>query len=113
MLDEETTTLDDDLSFWRLEELIESMELLLDPITSFQDDEEATEFEDDDASLELDFAELLDVSSIVVEDDEVCSEFEDEETSEFEDEETSEFEEEDTSTGVPEELLDFAVLDED
>ena len=88
-------------------ELDEDFAELLDPITSFQDDEEATEFEDDEDTFELllDFAELLDVSSIVVEDDEVCSE--------FEDEETSEFEEEDTSTGVPEELLDFAVLDED
>ena len=30
-LDEDITPLDDDLSFWKLEELIESIELLLDP----------------------------------------------------------------------------------
>ena len=50
MLDDESSALDEDSSFFMLEELIEFKELLLDPITSFQDDEEETTILDDECS---------------------------------------------------------------
>ena len=71
MLDEETTTLDDDLSFWRLEELIESMELLLDPITSFQDDEDSLTLDEDATLEELQMSLRLELSGVGVELDEL------------------------------------------
>ena len=38
---EDSTSEDDEISFWKLEELIESMRLLLDPIAPLQDDEDS------------------------------------------------------------------------
>ena len=70
-LEEETTTLDEDLSFWRLEELIESMELLLDPITSFQDDEDSLTLDEDATLEELQMSLRLELSGVGVELDEL------------------------------------------
>ena len=70
-LEEETTTLDEDLSFWRLEELIESMELLLDPITSFHDDEDSLTLDEDATLEELQMSLRLELSGVGVELDEL------------------------------------------